>query len=514
MASASSSRRRRAAPAGLWFLAALPVFCVISYPGVTMARVTLWAGMCHLLVVVSYLAALVGLGSFGGPRKTDPGEWKTPWPATLGSAMAVALAALALDRVNGWTAALCGLTTAAGIVFTWLFLPWLVADAEAGSGPPRAARGRRSPGLPLLQGELLAHGRKLPTASRSGLGFLLVFGFLLLGLGAAWSRGEQWAPSPTYWLIALTLAALLLMFSERLHFFTRSARDGNLLMAPQADLRWATAALLALFLAALVAALPPWRPPLSRVSEARVGSAVDRTASTLESAGARAEQLVQQAVYSAGQALGALGAPSGGLLLLWLLLLLLFAASVLVWVFSRTRAAHCILAAVAWALHQLLRAWRQLLAAVRRIVPRRSSAVGEGEPAQETDTPADPLFDVFEDPDTLARLSAREIAIRAYHLVLNFAEMLGHGRRPGQTPFEFARALTRAVPSAEHAILGLTWGYSGAMYGAENAELPSPGAVRDSWHHIFQALTEKVSPEDLALRRQAYLAARGLQRTA
>ena len=125
---------------------------------------------------------------------------------------------------------------------------------------------------------------------------------------------------------------------------------------------------------------------------------------------------------------------------------------------------------------------------------------------------SDPLFDVFEDAEALSRLSAREIAIHTYHLMLNFAEMLGHGRRSGQTPFEYGRRLMQAVPVAEHAVMALTWGYANAMYGGEGVSLPPASAVRESWQRVSEALTAEVSEEDLELRRRAYLAARAMPR--
>jgi hypothetical protein len=160
---------------------------------------------------------------------------------------------------------------------------------------------------------------------------------------------------------------------------------------------------------------------------------------------------------------------------------------------------------------RLLRAWRRLCSLLRRIFqpgrPVETTTALEDEIAPSRD----PLFDIFTDPQSLSRLSAREITIRTYHLLLSFAEMLGHGRPPGQTPFEYAHRLAAVAPVAQSAIAAITWGYAGAMYGAEDAELPPASTVRDLWQRISLALTADMSQEDLSLRRQTYLAAVALE---
>jgi hypothetical protein len=95
---------------------------------------------------------------------------------------------------------------------------------------------------------------------------------------------------------------------------------------------------------------------------------------------------------------------------------------------------------------------------------------------------------------------------------LSFAEMMGHGRRVGTTPFEYAHQLQRAAPKASDSVASLTWAYAGAMYGGEHFSPPQASAVRESWQEISAALTADVSAEDVALRRRAYLAARHLDR--
>ena len=109
-------------------------------------------------------------------------------------------------------------------------------------------------------------------------------------------------------------------------------------------------------------------------------------------------------------------------------------------------------------------------------------------------------------------MAARELIVHVYHLLLDFAEMIGHGRRHNQTPFEYAAVLAQAAPDATESVRALTWAYSGAMYGGEQAALPDLGSVRDSWERITSALVHDLSAEDLALRHRAWLTARRLDR--
>jgi len=90
--------------------------------------------------------------------------------------------------------------------------------------------------------------------------------------------------------------------------------------------------------------------------------------------------------------------------------------------------------------------------------------------------------------------------------------MMGHGRGVGETPFEYAESLDRAVPQASEDVRTLTWGYAAAMYAGGAVALPGAEAVKLAWRRVADALKGGLSPEDFDLRRRAYLAARQLDR--
>jgi hypothetical protein len=155
-------------------------------------------------------------------------------------------------------------------------------------------------------------------------------------------------------------------------------------------------------------------------------------------------------------------------------------------------------------------AWRRLIAALARLLagkPKPEDAAAALRP----EAMPDPLFDLFDYPELARGLAPREVLIRTYHLLLNYAEMLGHGRRTGQTPFEYAREVEVEKPQARDGLRALTWGYAGAMYGSAGAALPDPNAVRLAWQQASAALRAELSPEDFELRRRAYLATRQLE---
>lgn len=480
----------------LWSWSTWLVLCVISYPAV----VIVWnAPRAGLLGGVAVGAGLLFAASFGYAGRRELEGWLWPAASSIASAAAVAALAYSVDEVPLGTAVLCGLAVAAEIIFIWHFLPWIVRDAQ-----PTPAPGEMT--IQLLR----ARGRTAVRV-RAALTLVLILAFLALGLGASWARGEKQVPSPTGWLIALAFVTFALMFAERLSFFERTAREGNLFLPAGCYRKWVGAGLVLLLLAAVVAAAIPLERHPQQTDEGRLGSVASETPAAPEPRGSGLGEAAGQAAAVVRQAAAAALALPPLLLALWLLLLLLLLALVLVWGFRRSRATRWLLRALGWAASLAGRVWRGLLAAIKRLFPQR----GEGPSAAAAlagEASADPLFDPFEDPETLAGLSPRELVIRTYHLVLSFAEMMGHGRRLGATPFEYAHQLQRAAPKASDSVVSLTWAYAGAMYGGEHFSPPQASAVRDSWERISAALTADLSPEDVALRRRAYLAARQLDR--
>ena len=476
-------------------LAALPVVCVVSYPVVALGQRMPLGGLVAMLAICGLLV-MVAHGGRGDPRFLSI---KTGCVAAIWANLLVGASAWLGDGAEEGGVLDLLIVTNLGLAFSAHFLYWLVADAAPEAVPARL-------GFEPFLGE-----RRSALVGRVGLAVVLMLGLLLFGLGAVWSRGEDWVPSPVYWVVALVFLSLVLMFAERLRYFGRSARDGNLLLAFRARERWIAAGVLVLVAAALVAAAFPWSPPTPEETASRAGSRGESGPAPAGVMETLARDAAGQARALAGEAAAAFARTPRVFSVLWLLLLVLVVAAVLVWAFSRTRAARWVLGAVVAALEWCVRTWRRCVAWLNSAFLRGR----QEEPAVEGgESPLvwDPLFDVFEDTEALSRLSAREIAVRTYHLMLNFAEMLGHGRRSGQTPFEYGRRLTHTIPMAEHAVMALTWGYAQAMYGGENVSLPPASSVRESWRRVAEALTAEVSEEDLALRRRAYLASRAMER--
>ncbi len=475
----------------IWSWATWLVLCVVSYPAVVLLWIAPRAGLAAAIAVGSLLVYAASTGQAG---RRDLEQWHVPLLLGLASASAAAALGITVDGIAGSTALFCACVAAAQVAFVWHFLPWLVRDAEAttvATGARARPLGARAAG---------------PIQVRAALALLLILAFLAFGLGAAWARGTRQIPGPTLWVAAVVFLGLALMFVERIGFIERSAREGNLVMPARCHRRWIAAALATLALAAALAAAAPWKPRPERPDQARPGDRMVERAPQPIGRGQSPEEEADGAMDPLRQiAVGVAGIPRGTLALLLLLLLLLIAL-VLIWGFRRSRGTRWLLRAVAALIGLAAWAGRRVLSLLRRLVwgPPRESA---GEALSQLEAKVDPLFDVFDDPDALAALTPREVVIRTYHLALNVAEMLGVGRRLGQTPFEYARALARAAPAATESVNTLTWAYANAMYAGDLGAVPDPSAVRGTWQRIRGALTAGISPEDLDLRRRAYLAA-------
>lgn len=472
----------------LWSWSAWLVLCIVSYPALALLWFAPRAGLVSALAAGAFLVVTAG---FGHARRRGWSSLGRLVMVAFGAAGAAGALAFVADRVDLVSAALCGVAAGAEIVFIGRFLPWIAADAEMGDG----ASGESV--------QLMPRGRRAAHA-RGGLAFALMLAFLTLGLGAAWSRGERWAPDPTAWAVAVVLLALGLMFVERVSSLSRSSLSGNLRMPRESYRRWIAAAVIAVALCAAVAAIAPLRSARERQAQTRTGSAT-AAGEAAQPAPSRAQDLAARA--SAGLravALWAQGAPRG-VLALWLLFLLLLLLAVMIWGFRRSRPTRLLLRLLA----RLVAAWERAMAALRRWLTPPPTARAPARAAPLGDE--NPFFDVFEHPDVIGRLSPREAIIRTYHLVLNTAEMLGHGRARGQTPFEYAHTIRETAPRATEPMMVLTWAYANAMYGGPAATLPDLSLIRRSWHQVEESLAAGVSPEDLDLRRRAYLAARKLE---
>jgi hypothetical protein len=450
-----------------------------------------WAGLLAGLAAALMVVYTASAG-YGGLRELD--RWLEPAGVALGAAAATTMVAFHADGVELGTALLCGVMTGGELTFVWHFLPWLVRDADASAptsvGSQRAVRG--------------AH----PAAVRAALGLVLMLALLMLGLGAVWSRGERQVPAPSLWIVGLAVLTLAVMFVERLAFFERSAREGNLVLPRGSYATWLAAALLTLALAGVLAVAAPWRPSAAQEAARRVGSATVEVAAAAAEASGALQRTAGRAADAMAGLVAAMKAAPLALIALLLLLLLVLIALVVVWAFRRSRAAQWLLAAAAWLIGLLARAWARVRALAAALSAPAEEA-GRREPGEED---SDPLQDPFADAELTAGLTDRELILRAYHALLGLAEMLGHGRRQGQTPFEYAQALTHATPAADDPVTALTWAYAGVMYGGGDVGLPPPEQVHRSWADARAALTARYSEEDLDLRRRAYVAARAAER--
>jgi len=489
VASASDSQpARHRLRIELWSWSAWLVLAIVSYPAVLLIWIAPRAGLLAGLLAGILVAYAASLG-FSGRRELD--RWFLPSVLSLTAALVVAAVALLADGVHAGTAALSGLILGAETVFIWHFLPWLVRDADRPEIPSSVSV------------QLLARRVRAPAPVRAALGLVLLLALLSLGLGAVWSRGDVKVPNPTAWIVALGIFTLAFMFVERLAFFERSAREGNLIMAHGSYRHWLATALISLVLIGALTAALPTKQARERATDSRTGSALVG-ARDIWSPERNLSQPPNPLSGAVGRVAAALQSMPRAFFPLLLILLLLLLVVIIIWGFRRSRAAQWLLRRTAWLLALAGRAWNRLLSWLRRL--RGVSEIAK-QAEVEDGPPADPLFDPFEHPEALAGLTAREIVIHTYHLLLNFAEMLGHGRRRGQTPFEYANVLSRSAPDAHESVLALTWAYSGAMYGDENAAIPDPGAIRDFWQRVSASLTSGLTEDDLALRRRAYLAA-------
>ena len=457
------------------------VLCPVSYLSLVVLRFAPLPGALAAVGIALFLAVVAA--SAQGYRRRVSG-WEAAM-ALAGAGAAVGGVSYTVGGVGQAGAAFVSIVTALQMASVWIFLPWLTCDLAGTEYEPRASA---------------APKHRAPASPRSSLSFVIFTSFVLFGLGALWSRGELWAPSPTPWLGALTLLALGAMLLERLSFFTRSAREGNLSLPHRALQRWVSAALLTFLLAGLFSGLGPFRPANPAATE-RTGRAVaEQPFSPPPSISQPEQQLAAAAAAAADLASSLRNLPPSALPLLLLVLLLLLAV-VLVWLFQRSRAATWLLWAVGWLISRAIAAWHRLLAIFQRSLAPAKLPVLEAPPP-----PAwvkDPLFDVFEHPDVLAGLTPREIVIRTYHLLLSFGEMLGRGRRHSETPLEYADSLRADAGPEQAALRELTWGYVGVMYG--DAPAPAPNTVRDAWGRLAATLTAHLPAEELALRRGAYL---------
>lgn len=486
MASVSEHSARHRLRLELWSWAAWLTLAVISYPVVTMIWLAPRAGLLSGLAVgllVAYTAS-AGYAGRGGFER-----WGWSVSASLGAGIAAAAVALLLDHAPQTTAALCGMILTGEGILVWHFLPWLARDADTPANVTGSYTGGVQP----------SRSHPFPRAS---LSLLLLVSLLALGLGAVWSRGEARVPNPTIWIALLAPLGLALMLVARLVSSERASREGNLLMAAGAYRTLIGSAFAIVAVMGLLSAVLPRHYSKAERETTRAGSAQ----TTASPAGAEATSAETEQVSPMRAAAAALARMPRGSFPLLLLLLLLFLLVILLWGFRRSRVARWVVAVCSALVRAARRGWHRLCALLARLVTRPQPAA-----VPSTAPPVDPLGDPFEETGALEAMSPREAVMCAYHLLLNFAEMLGHGRRPGQTPFEYAQLLQQAVPAVSQPVTALTWGYACVMYGGEQTYAPEPAQTRAAWQAARFALVGAMPPEELELRQRAYRATRRLE---
>lgn len=486
-----------------WCAAGL-VFYVISYGGLAAGVLAGGHGAAIALVSASFLflsLALLLQPLRAGPAARELRLWPLIGVALLPAALAAA--ALLLRQFSL-------LVDAAGVAFftgfAWLFLRWLLAEAGAGGAAPVGWIQL----LPRRGGQLIV--------PRGALALFFAIALIIFGLGAAVHRGDARCPPPLLPLVGFSLLALIFLALARLHRLQAQASQSNLAISPRLRPNWGLAALLSILaLAALAAALPKWQWPPDSGSAPRLGrsrvpdvqvppqarfqlpsasetggkpfpsegssSAAPREAGAAAPA-RRMPVIAPQQGGEGDQGLAGLAAGSRASLW-WLLLLALVVLGLLVfWLSRRFRVGRLLRRAVALLAARIRRVATALAAWVRkRLAPRPASAEpGAGRRLAVTGFAAP--RDIFDDEGRLARLSAGEIVIIAFHQLLALAERFGRGRRVCQTPFEFAYALAPGDEGLRH----FAWSYARASYSLEPlspAELP---AIRATWQRLRAGL--------------------------
>lgn len=466
----------------VWALAVL--LCPLSYVSLVLLGYWPATGLIATILVTLFVLTFALTTRDG---RTEAKIWQGALLAVAAGSVVGSLAR-SYEGADPVSATFAGLAAGGQLALFCIFYTWITAELA---------------GVEMEAGDISPTPRRAVKSSRAALGLLLFLSFLLYGLGAAWSRGEARAPNPALWMAVQLVLTLGVMVLERLGFFERSAREGNLAFTASAHRTWIAGAVVVALVASALAVMGPRREPTPK-GESRPGN-ISTEGAGGESGSFPMEQQLRDAGAAVSVAAAGMRSAPRSVAVLWLLLLLLLVALIVVWGFQRSRAARWLLWAVSAVLTWVMRQWQRLRAALARL--RRVHLLDKQERTEEAPWVRDPLVDIFEHPELLETLSAREVLIRTYHLLLNYGEMLGLGRGREQTPLEYSRSLG-LEGSAGEALGELTWGYAGAMYGGAGTSLPEREAVRSAWGQVAAALRGRYPAEEVARRRAAYAAAR------
>ncbi len=139
----------------------------------------------------------------------------------------------------------------------------------------------------------------------------------------------------------------------------------------------------------------------------------------------------------------------------------------------------------------VLRYGRQWLESLRRAWPRRKQ---KPRPAHSARPARSLAFAEFDDPfasGRTARMTPAEITAYTFDALQAWAVDGGRGRRPEQTPGEFAEGLASAVPEVADEVLGAVRLYVRLAYGGVSPDAESLGVLRRLWALIRPALTPR-----------------------
>jgi hypothetical protein len=146
----------------------------------------------------------------------------------------------------------------------------------------------------------------------------------------------------------------------------------------------------------------------------------------------------------------------------------------------------------------LQRAWRKILAIVKRFFPAGQSVLPAAveEKAEIMPDENSRLLDVFEHPEMLEKLSPAQIIISTFYLLLEYALQKGWLRKADRPPFELQRMLIERAGLDSADLSCLTWAYAQAAYSQTAPAGDKLTEVRQAWVRLKALLQSEPNPEE------------------